>query len=352
MAALAASFGVFWTAAQVYSTFQLTIFSDVSKNSLLVTNMGLASLTSALVVASARAAWIIYRGQLDHKQTFDDTLVDMLDDALKARNYSDVIRIGDALNRPLFEAGNFVTRLKIGRIVEEAAALSGRKEIQIGALIDSIGWSLVELGNYEDAKKNIQHGIDLCEGKDAFYTAKGLRHLGVIERRAKRYDAALSLYKKSLKTADKIEDAQQREVLIAGLHYAFGSLYFFMDEYRLANDYIGRAISSFDKLNDEYRLNMSYVTKGDIEAKQGLADKAKDTYRKVLREANRNTEKLQIARSNLGLAEIYISEHDWGRARASLAEAEKIDLGDFKDERERLKRLRSTLPIQQNVQRG
>lgn len=341
-----AAFAFFFGLLQAHDYFGLTVLSNPSpsylKASLLVTTSVAAGSMTALL--SALGA-LPFQSRSEPSEAFEDSLLGTLKDALRSKNYVEVIRIGEALSRPLFESGSFSTRLKIGRVVEEAAARSERKDKQVSALIDSVGWSLVELGRYEEAKRPIIHGMELSrETGNAFYEAKGLRHLGVIERRTRNYTEAEKYYKKSLAVADQISDENEKEVMIAGLNYALASLYYYMDDLDKADEYIELSISCFEKLNDEYRLNMSLVTKGDIQFKRGLNDKARDTYRKVLRLADRNTEKLQASRSCLGLAEIYMADNRWDEAREMAVMLEQIDLKEFKAESERLEEIRRKLP--------
>jgi len=340
------TFGAIWGFIEAYAYFELTWFDGVTIKQLTAVTLLIVSYSVGLSIVLAR---VIYkaehaRHQIDN-HTFDQSLVETLSSALKSKNYADVIRIGIALNRPLFESGNFVTRLQIGRIVEEAAARAERKETQVEALIDSIGWSLVELGEYEEAQRIITHGIEIAqEIKDEFYEAKGYRHLGVIARRREKFDEAKDCYKKSLEHAEKIEEKREKDVLVAGLNYAFASLYFFTEDFDNASLYIDKSIKSFSFLKDEYRYNMSLVTKGDIEFQRGKPDDAKDIYRCVLRKADKNREKLQVIRSCLGLAEVYLQDHQWEKAGDSIEYINGIDLKDFKAERIRLDRIRSKLP--------
>jgi tetratricopeptide (TPR) repeat protein len=335
-----------WLLMEVYSYFALTWLPAVNPESLKASLWLSAGLIVGLTAATSRLVTAVRVGETPApKPSFEQSLVDALTSALRDRNYAEVIRIGVALNRPLFEEGKFSTRLRIGKVVEEAAALSDRKDIQVVALVDAIGWSQVELGAYDEAKRSIEHGIDISEELGtAFYTAKGYRHLGVIARRTNDYAQAKSRYEQSLAIAKTIADDHDRDTLVAGLNYAIASLHFHTGDYDTAMEFIGRAISDFEKLSDEYRLNMSFVTKGDIQFKQNLRDRAKDTYRTVLQRADKNTEKLQVARSCLGLAEVYISEHDWERAQRSLSQASNIDLKEFKAEAERLRTFKAMLP--------
>ncbi len=151
-AAFGGSLGFLWLLVSVYSHFKLQWFRQPETNSLLVTIMILLS-----VAVASCAVWVrlLHQPAMPAQApTFEQSLVGALSTALRDRDYADVIRIGVALNRPLFEEGKFSTRLKIGKVVEEAAALSGRKDVQVVALIDSIGWSLVEMGMYDEAKRH------------------------------------------------------------------------------------------------------------------------------------------------------------------------------------------------------
>jgi|SRR5882724_11937567 len=342
-AAFAGCLGFLWVLVQVYSYFQLQWLPVITTNSLRVI---IIVCFSAIVALGTVIARLMSHVELPvQKPTFEQSLVDALGSALHERNYADVIRIGIALTRPLFEEGKFSIRLKIGKIIEEAAALGGRKDVQVIALIDAIGWSLVEMGEVDEAKGHIEHGIVLSEETgQVFYRAKGQRHLGVIYRRKGDYERARAFYQTSMSTAESVQDVHERDALVAGLHYAFASLFYHTGEYSNAMEFVDKAITSFTTLNDEYRLNMSYVLKGDVQFKLMQKEKARDTFRAVLQRADRNTEKLQVVRSTLGLAEIYISEHDWERAHRTIQQAASIDLDEFKAEAQRLKTLKAKLP--------
>lgn len=305
-------------------------------------------LLSALVGATAVVLSVIdafpFTRVSQEKTSFEDSLLETLKTAFTHKKYADVCRIGEALSRPLFESGSFRTRLNIGKIVENAAASSRRKDKQIAALIDTIGWSLVELGDYPKAIRKIKHGIYLStEEKNYFYEAKGYRHLGVIARRTKKFKEAYKYYQISREKTFLIPNLEKQTVMLAGLNHVLATLYCAMGDLIKATEYIKKSIVSFTDLNDEYRLNMCLVTKGDIELKDGKTDKAMDTYRNVLRDADQNTEKLQVARSYLGLAEIHLAENQWEDARKYIKSLEKIDLKDFKSESDQLTQIRTKL---------
>jgi tetratricopeptide (TPR) repeat protein len=331
--------------ATLYTAFNLAWLKSVSAEAfgvaLIVVGciaVGQAAVLHRLLEARAEASAVAER-------TFHESIVETLRAEFSRGNYSDVIRVGEALSRPLFESGAFSTRLQIGRMVEEAAARSSRRREQYAALIDSIGWSLVEMGRYPDAERQIRHGLRLIEtSPDPFYEAKAHRHLGVIARRQGRFDDAMGQYVDAEAIAMGIGDAQDRLAMVAGLQYALASLSYYQGRYDDAAGEIAKAIDSFTRLGDEYRLNMARVMRGDIEFKQGARDDARDTYRLVLQNADRNRETLQYVRACLGLAEVRAADHEWDDVEQALGLLSEWNLNEYKAERERLDAIHSMLP--------
>lgn len=281
---------------------------------------------------------------VDGSLSLHQNIVRMLKAEFARNNYSDVIRIGEALSRPFFEAGSFSVRLDIGRMVEEAAARSARKREQYVALIDSIGWSLVELGEYGPAAREIKHGLKLLKNvSDPFYEAKAHRHLGVIARRERRYGDARSEYEKARERAQEITDERDSLAMTAGLEYALGSLALHEDDLETAATRISSAIEGFSSLGDEYRLNMALIMRGDIEFRRDDPDDARDTYRLVLQNADRNKETLQYVRACLGLADVRVADKRWDEVDDALALLNDLDLDEYKAEQDRLAEIRKRI---------
>lgn len=279
--------------------------------------------------------------------SFHESVVELLRVDFRCGNFSDVIRIGDALSRPFFETGAFSVRLEVGRMVEEAAARSSRRREQYVALIDPIGWSLIELGEYESAAREIRHGLQLLEDvDDPFYEAKAHRHLGVIARREGDFGEARRQYERARDRADDIVEARDGLVMTAGLQYALASLAFHEGDVETAERNIVCAIDSFVSLGDEYRLNMALVLRGDIEFRRNAPYEALDTYRLVLQNADRNHETLQYVRACLGLADVRASDNKWDDVREVLSRLDGLDLDQYKAELARLSTLNSRMPVE------
>jgi tetratricopeptide (TPR) repeat protein len=184
----------------------------------------------------------------------------------------------------------------------------------------------------------------LEQNPDPFYEAKARRHLGVIARREKRYDDARGHYEAAAKRAQDISNNHEALAMKAGLQYALASLAFHERRLEDAAKEIEAAITSFRTLDDEYRLNMALVARGDIEFERGDTDDARDTYRYVLQHADRNKETLQYVRACLGLAATRAADCQWAEVRKVLELLNGLDLQQYKAEQDRLASLRAKLP--------
>lgn len=248
------------------------------------------------------------RPESDDRELYQ-ALLALMRAATKAADYREVVRLGDALGRPLFESGEFAIRLELGRLTEEAAAHIGAREVQYRTLIDTIGWSLIELGDFPGARKAIKHGLTLAEETgDPFYRAKAYRHLGAIERRKGQNDAALKYYEDAKSVAAEIPDRRDSDAMMAGITYAIAHLEFSRRNFKESFATVSTAVKQFSALGDIYRLDMALVLKADIQVALEEPDLAKDTYRKVIQSSRLNRESVHYARAVLGLVELYIDD--------------------------------------------
>ena len=209
-------------------------------------------------------------------------LIQSLNRALGAGKFTEVMRIGSALSQPLFESGGFEARLGIGVLVEEAAAAMSNPMAQMIALIDLIGWSCIELGDYARGEQEVLHGEEIAKVlQDFSYMSKARRHLGVICRRQSRFPQAEAHYVEARALANQITVEDKRLRSNADIDYAMACLYEHTDKYTEALSAIDAAIDGFTKANDRYKVTMAQTTKGTICLKVGKASVAKDLLRKA-----------------------------------------------------------------------
>lgn len=278
-------------------------------------------------------------------------LIKSLKTALKNKNYLEVIRLGAVLSRPLFISGYYSTRAEIGSLVEEAAATINNKEQQMIALIDSVGWSNIELGNLDKAEKAIEHGQNIAkELNNVFYISKSYRHLGVIQRRKKQFKIAEIKYKEAMKFAEQLDDKTDKNESLGGINYALSNLYYLKKDYVRATDYIDESIKYFSLNKDEIRNNLSIIKKADIYFDEAKISESKDLYRQALNTAERISHRLHMMRSYLGLSKIYISESNWESAVEYLIKAKEIDVElNSVNEAQQISELVQKLPEEQKT---
>lgn len=257
-----------------------------------------------------------------------DELIESLRTALNSKKYSEVIRIGSALGKPLFASGNYRTRLQIGLLVEEAAAATNDEHTQMVELIDSIGWMHVELGDMENGEKNILHGLEFARKlNDKFYISKANRHLGSICRRRGEYERALMLHNESLKLANQVTNAAKKAEALSATHYAMSILYYHKNDYNNSLSYADLALEGFTKLKRSDKIAMSLISKAQTCLALNKTVEAKDLFRKALNISEQNTLRLEMVRCYLGLARVFVKENNWTKAEECLDKSEEVERG-------------------------
>lgn len=329
---LIGSVGLIWTIIEILDRFKvdLTYYESLGKLSIYL--IVIHSILFAFVALYFKKALFpsLANSNPPNPLVEKDTilvqdLTDSLEQALKSKNYSEVIRIGTALSRPFFESGNYKARLQIGLLVEEAAALNENKPVQMKELIDTVGWSYVELGQLEEGEKHILHGFDLAKNlNDNYYVSKAQRHLGAINRRKGQFNLAEQYYKEAIESANKITEDKPKTELLAGINYAQASLYLHQTNYPLALTHIDNSIMGFTQLGDDYKLTMAQTLKGTILFLMNKIEDAKDIFRTAIRSSEHRTERLQMARCYIGMTKIYLKESNWAKAKEHLEKATQL----------------------------
>jgi tetratricopeptide (TPR) repeat protein len=254
-----------------------------------------------------------------------DDLQRSLLESLQAKRYEEVMRIGHSLSLPLMISGNFRDKVSIGKMVDEAAAMTGRKADQIVALIDDIGWPSVELGDLDGAEKYLKHGLILAqEQKDDFYISLAFRHLGAVYRRRKDYQKAGNYFKKALLSANKISDSNRKDASVAGAQYALASLSFHTGHYDDSISRLSEAIELFHRIGDSVGETRAMSKLAGSLLAKGKFEKGKDKYRQALTVARKEAHRHQIVKCLIGLAKISQYENSPDKTVEYLTEAKQL----------------------------
>lgn len=272
----------------------------------------------------------ISQDQLEFQQEdkpLTNTLVSDLESAYDDENWEEVLKIGSVLSRPLWTTGKYKLRVKLGKLVEAAAAYREYPKEQASALIDDLGWTNVALGNINEAKTNILHGIDIAEANKEYYLAhKGYRHLSGISMNVDNLTDAETYLLKAKELSEKIEDQEIKDEVIAGLSVNKGILYMKRLSWEEALQWFETAQKMYRRIRDRDREVKLYHFKGDVLFGMNRFELAKDMYRRGLSASKKESRKDGILNNNLGIAKIALMEDDDQEAKKAYSEAAKVAL--------------------------
>ncbi|NVK74885.1 MAG: hypothetical protein HWE24_15555 [Oceanospirillaceae bacterium] len=212
-------------------------------------------------------------------KTLEFNLTSHLHKAYEAERWEEVARIGMVISRPLWLAGQYETRLKVGELTEEAAAYTGNLQLRALTLVDDLGWTNFKIGNDKKGRKYIEDGLRIAaECEDYYCLAKGNRHLASIYRQKNSYEDANYYLKKAKSYAEKVSDNSKTSELQGSLLVSEAKLLLCNKKYNEVMELIETAKVTLDLIKDNERLVKIYSLLGDAELGLGRVDAALDAY--------------------------------------------------------------------------
>lgn len=158
---------------------------------------------------------------------------------LKEKKFKSVVRLAYPLSRPLWVAGKYDLRIKMGRqvllalnsLTEDTIFIDDKKisvdELKAKVLIDDLGWTIFRTNpDSKECIENINRGIDIAKKEQSFSLAiKGHRHLiGIYDKLSdeekikENINAAQVLCESEI--YKKKTTVKERESIFKGLEYA------------------------------------------------------------------------------------------------------------------------------------
>jgi tetratricopeptide (TPR) repeat protein len=284
----------------------------------------LISLVAALKKSHVLAFENISRTQIEIKEDVHvvDTLLLELQSAFDHEKWQEVIKIGSVLSRPLWVTGKYNLRIKIGKLVEEASAYSNNPEKQSETLIDDLGWTYVALKEYDEATKNIKHGLEIATTINNYVIAcKATRHLAGISLRENKIDEAIEYSVKAKEYLNLITDCKIKREMEAGQFYLDSVILKAGKQYTDSLIELGRAASIYQSEKDFDRYSKCLTLQGNIFYEMGEYSKAKDIFRESLAFSKQISRVDQIIENYLGLGKILHYEHDDTEAQKAFQSA-------------------------------
>lgn len=241
----------------------------------------------------------------------DDSLIAILENAYKKKNWNEIVKIGRQLSEPLWYTGKFKVRIKIGKLVEVAAGVNQLYDDQAEVLIDDLGWTNFRINNEEEAKRNIKRGLKIAEQNGNNYLiAKAYRHFSDISRQNGNLEKAKSEYDVATEYLDQIEDNKKKVEMEGNLKYTLSKYYMTKKDYRSSLIEIENAMKCYQQLSDDDRLVKMFNLKGRILLLTGEEGIAMDTFQKGLTFAEKISNNVHIVSNTISLAECYINSED------------------------------------------
>lgn len=258
------------------------------------------------------------------------SLLEVVEKLYSEKHYKDAVRLAPQISRALWLSGNYSERVKIGKLVEDAAAKTNSPKQQVSALIDDIGWTLVVMGDLLNAEENINNGIKKALNHSLYYlAAKGERHLAGVASKKGDKKNILKHLNKAIEYADKIEDFEDSSEMKASLHLAKAEYLLEMKKPAEALKSAELSKGCYENLKDQSERELKTHSRlGNIYLHLDKLQEAKDEFNKGYQKAL-GIRKDEVGNNLIGLSRICILKREYSKAKESLIEAKSIfeDLG-------------------------
>lgn len=266
------------------------------------------------------------------EKQFADILIGFFERKKTDNENEEIIRLGLALSTPLWLSQNYKIRRIIGEYLEEAARKTKNIPVKIKTLIDDLGWTNVELGDYLEAEKRINHGIQLSvENSNGYYLAKGYRHLFGLYYRLNKIEKAEEYLNKAITKTNELESHPRKIELIAEIHYAKSTLELAKNNFDESLKEINIAYDKYLNLpNKEWAIKLM-ARKGEILLGQGKIYDAREIFKEGLSNSKDYHFNKQIVVNLVGLGKCSFEEKDLVKAKRYFDDALTIaeDIGMY-----------------------
>jgi len=262
----------------------------------------------------------------EREEKLSKEIVNIINNNFAKGEYSEVVRFGAPMSRPLLLSGMLEDRIIIGNKVANASGKIGQKGDRIRALIDDVGWTNALLNKPKEAIEFINQGIILAKADgDSYMAAKGTRHKGGINQRyLGLFDEAEVNYKEALDLAEQIEVISKKDEMKGGILYGMAGLYLLKNELEKALTVSKESQRIFERLKDPEREVKAYSQKGRIFLLMGKVNEAEEEFNTGYRKAKILSRIDEIGYNLKGLGLIAFKRDLYDTAIQNLLEAEEI----------------------------
>ncbi len=275
-----------------------------------------------------------------------DSICQLLTNAYTSQRYQEVLKIGMQLSKPLWYAGYYELRAKVGAIMENAAMKNGDQATMAHVLIEMVGWTNVRLGKTNIGKEKIEEGLLIAEKiGDKSLIASAYRnladiHLGyatanhnlrysespgiMVTNPSEEFQACENCLKKAEACLDDISAEETKNDLSGNINYTFSKYYFEKGNYTEALEKVNTAMAKYALTGNVEKQIKLYNLKGEILMR--IPDKriiALNTFREGIQKALQNNVNVHVVSNSLSLAEYFYQRDQIEDSQNALKDAIK-----------------------------
>ena len=259
-----------------------------------------------------------------------------------------VIALVQALYYFLGVRGYWREKLEFGAKALQAAETLGDRASQAQLHVRVIGWTHLQLSQFEPARAHLQRGLELYQQLgDPGGLASSYRYLATLERRGggeAGRAAAAELYQQALQAADQVADSGR---LRASVLISLSTLTVKTGRWAEAEGHLRAALATFRKLGHTSKIAEVLSRLGDLCVLQARLDEAAALFAESQSYAAAITRQKTIAYNLLGLARIAQKRGDYQQMRALALQARQA-FGNLAiaDESQEIQDLAQMLPAE------
>lgn len=210
------------------------------------------------------------------------------------------------------------------RLAEQELASSGAAVQETPDMKKALGRTritrsrvLKSLGRYEEAKKEVEGGLQLIGGEGgAKETAEALNNLGVIYEDIGAYDLAIQMYEKSLKTREELGDKKGA----AETYNNIGNVWYYLGDYRQGAEKCKKSLDIMTEIGYRSGIAGTCNNLGTVYQDQGRYAEALQMHERCLALRKEIGDMPGVAMSIGNIGSVKLDLGDFSGARASLEE--------------------------------
>lgn len=218
--------------------------------------------------------------------------------------------------------GYWPRRIRYGERALEGARWLGDRAWEATVLVRVLGWTRVQMKDYEQARRDIEAGLKICKRLgDAAGLADGYRYLGALQRRQQNYEAAQACYEQALAHAQEAEEADR---LRGGVLLSMGTFYYKKGDPQAGVRCLEEALALFQEIGHRPKVAEAYSRLADLKYRMGEKEAALALYKRSIDGAKPAGRQKTLGYNYLGLARLARDQGAYTQARIYAEEAQQL----------------------------